>query len=74
MVQAREVANHFDLDAVAVEFQLSPTVLFLAALFFGLVAIAWLVAEGRRGRKGKGAGPIGECLRVLWATEHAAVS
>jgi hypothetical protein len=71
MVQAREVANHFDLDAVAVEFQLSPIV---AALFIGLVAIAWLVAEGRRGRKGKGAGPIGECRRVLWATEHAAVS
>jgi hypothetical protein len=53
MVQAREVGVHFDLGAVAVEFQLSPIVLFLATLAVGLVAIAWLVAVFIR----EGAGP-----------------
>jgi hypothetical protein len=45
--------DHFDLGAVAVQLQLSPILLFLATIFIGLVAIAWLVAAFIR----EGAGP-----------------
>jgi hypothetical protein len=44
MVQAREVGLHFELGAVAVDFQLSPIVLFLATLLVGLAAMVWLLA------------------------------
>lgn len=43
IVQAREIAPAFDLGAVPVNTQLSPIVLFLAALVVGLGALAWLL-------------------------------
>lgn len=44
LVQFGEIAPHFDLGAVPVDFQLSPVVLFAGTLVLGLTAIGWLVA------------------------------
>ena len=55
LVQHREILEHLDLTAVPVRFQLSPFLLFGAALLMGLGAVIWMLRVYLRTARSSGA-------------------